>query len=258
MPIPLFERSEKEIAGTIRRRVKAIKAVKSLRELSVRITGKRVYVEMCVSLEHNIRLDSTHLVAFQIEEEVKKVVPNARVTIHTEPAGNGRESIWKLVKTIAEGVPGSRGVHNIHIQNIDKKLCIDLHLEVSANMTVKQAHCVSDEVEKRLKAAIPEISEITIHVESASGRISRESTGIETELEPFIEDVAKSIPEIKQVHGIRITRTREGLHVVLQCHFDPDISMKKVNDVSDRLESLIKSAQPKITRIDIHEEPASS
>lgn len=255
MPIPLVERSEREIAAAVRQKVKALKDVKGCHEVRVHVTGKRIYVEMHVLLDSKLTFENTHRIAMEIEDEVKKLVPQARVTILTEPSGNGRESIWELVKLTAEAVPGSRGVHNIHIQNIDNKLCVDLHMEVSANMTVKQAHDVSDEVEKRLRAANPDFSEITIHVETASEHITRESTGIESELEPFIEDVARSFPEIRHVHGIRITRTHDGLHVALQCHFDPDITMKKVHEISSRLENIIRTTQPKITRIDIHEEP---
>lgn len=256
MPLPLVERSEKEIAQIIRKRVETIKDVRGYHQLSVHMTGKRFYVEMHVLLDSNLRFEDTHKISSNIEREVKKVVPNARVTIHTEPLGASRESIWRLVKETAEEVPGSRGVHNIHIQEIDGKLCIDLHIEVSANMTVKQAHDVSEQVESRIKVVNPNISEVTIHMESASERISRELKGAETELESYIEHVAERFLEIKLVHGIEIRRIGDSLHVVLRCHFDPNINMQKAHEISNSLEREVKSAYPSIARIDVHEEPA--
>ena len=256
MPLPLVERSEEEVAQIIRKRVEAIKDVRGYHQLSVHMTGKRFYVDMHVLLDSNLSFEDTHRIASDIEREVKKAVPNARVTIHTEPVGGSRESIWKLVKEIAEGVPGSRGVHNIHIQEINGKLCVDLHLEVSANMTVKQAHEVSEHVEREIKTANPKISDITVHMESASERISRELTGGETELESYIAHVAKRFPEIKEIHGIEVRKIGDALHVVLRCHFDPNIDMKKAHEISNSLEREIRSAYPRIARIDVHEEPA--
>ena len=256
MPLPLVERSEKEIAQIIRKRVEAIKDVRGYHQLSVRMTGKRFYVEMHVLLDSNLRFEDAHKIASDIEREVKNVVPNARVTVHTEPVGGARGSIWRLVKETAEGVPGSRGVHNVHIQEINGKLCVDLHLEVSANMTVKQAHDVSDQVERKIREANPNISEITIHVESASKRISRELTGVETGLESYIEHVAERFPEIKHVHGIEVRKIGDSLHIVLRCHFDPNINMKKAHELSSKLEGAIRSSYPNIARIDVHEEPA--
>jgi len=224
--------------------------------VSVRITGKRFDVDMHVSLDSNLRFEDVHKIASNIEREVKSVVPNARVTVHTEPLGYGRGELRTLVKEVAEGVPSSRGVHNIHIQKINGKLCVDLHLEVSANMTVKQAHEVSDQIEKRLRAAKLDISEITIHMESALDRISRELNRGGTELKWYVEHAAKRFPEIKTVHGIKIRKIGESLHVVIRCHFDPNISVKQAHETSSNLEKAIKSAYPNIDRIDVHEEPA--
>jgi divalent metal cation (Fe/Co/Zn/Cd) transporter len=254
LPLPLVERSEKEMTQIIRKKVEAMKAVKSCRQLSVYMTGKRFYVEMHVSLDSSLGFEDTHKIALDIEREVKSVVPNARVTINTEPPENGIE-IWKLVKDTAEELPGSRGVHNIHIQKINGKLDVDFHLEVSANMTVKQAHQVASQVEKRIKAANSSISEVIVHIESASDRISKELAGIETELESYVEHVAKGFPEIKNVCSIKVRKFGASLHLVLQCRFDSKLRIKKAHEVSSQLESMIRKAYPDVTRIDIHEEP---
>jgi divalent metal cation (Fe/Co/Zn/Cd) transporter len=256
LPLPLIERSQKEIADSIKRKVEELKDVRNCHQVSVRITGKRVDVDMHVSLDSDLRFEDVHKIASDVEREVKKVVPNARVTVHTEPVKGGKEDTWKVVKGVAEGIPGSRGVHNIHIQKIDGKVAVDLHLEVSASMTVKQAHDVADEFERKLRAAVNGIEDITVHLESASDRISRELTGIETDLEFYIEHVAERFPEIKYVHGIEVRRVGENLHVVLRCHFDPNINMEKVHEICSSLEKEIRSAYPRIVRIDVHEEPA--
>jgi divalent metal cation (Fe/Co/Zn/Cd) transporter len=210
---------------------------------------------MLVLLDRGLKSDSPHKIALNIEREITNELPDARMTIHTEPAGNALSGIWKAVKDIAEGTPGSRGVHNIHIQRIDEKLCIDLHLEVSANMTVKQAHNVADQVENKIKAANPKTSEVTVHIESASERISRELAGVATELESYIEHVAGDFPEVKSISGIKVRKFGNVTHLALQCRFDPNLSIEKAHEVSSKLEKEIKSAYPHITRIDIHEEP---
>lgn len=255
LPLPLVERSGKEISRAIVKRVKSIEKVKECRTPSIRMTGKRFSVVLPVSLDSNLGLEDTHRIAIDIERVVKSIVPNARIVIHTEPYRSDLENTWGLVKEIAEGVPGTRGVHNIHIQRIDGKLYIDLHLEVSAGMTVKQAHDVAEQVEKKIKAANHNITDITVHMESALDRISRESTGADTELKWYIEHIAKRFTEIKGVSGVKVRKIGNNLHVVLRCRFEPNLSMKKAHDLSNKLEKTIKAAYPQIARIDIHEEP---
>jgi len=256
LPLPLVERSKDEIADAIRRKIGGLKGVESVKQVNVRISGKRLDVNVLVLLQNSFKERDPHKTSLSIEREIMKEYPSSRVVVSTEPAGKLEESVWNLVKDIAEGTPGSRGVHNIHIQRISGKLCVDLHLEVSANMTVKQAHEVADEVEKRIKAASLDVSDITVHIESASERVSRELAGVETELELFIEHVAESLPEIKSVHDIKIRRFGDVLHLVLHCQFSPNLGIDKAHEISSRLEKEIRSAYPNIARIDVHEEPA--
>jgi divalent metal cation (Fe/Co/Zn/Cd) transporter len=233
-----------------------MKEIKGVRQLDVRVSGKRIDVVMHLLLDSNLSWEDAHRISHDVEREVVLKFPDARVTVNTEPVEDGRESVWKLVKEIAEGTPGSRGVHNIHIQRIDDKLCVDLHLEVSANMTVKQAHDVADQVEKRIKAAGKGISEVTVHIETASERVSREMAGVQAELDAYIEHLAERFPEIKEVHGIRVRRFGDTTHLVLQCRFDPNLSIEEAHQIASKLEREIRSDYPNVTRIDIHEEPA--
>lgn len=185
LPIPIVERSEREISQIVQKRVEAIRDVKSLRQVIVRIAGKKIDVNMNIQLDSKLRFEDIHKVISEIEKEVKNIVANARVSVQTEPIGFDQGEIWKLVKDVAEKIPGSRDVHNIHVQNIEGKLCIDLHLEVSANMTVKQAHNVANQVEKELKVKDPRISDITVHLETASDIVSRELAKSENEVKLY-------------------------------------------------------------------------
>jgi divalent metal cation (Fe/Co/Zn/Cd) transporter len=256
LPLPLVQRSKEEIARAIRNKVESVKGVKGVGQLDVRVSGKRLDVNVFLLLGNNLTWEEAHRIALSVEREVMGEYPDARVAVNTEPLGNGAKSVWQLVKDIAEGAPGSRGVHNIHIQRIEGKLCVDLHLEVSANMTVMQAHEVADQVEKKIKAANPSISEVTIHIESASERVSRELAGFETELESYVAHVAERFPEIKDVCNVKVRRVADATHLVLQCRFDANLSIEKAHEISSKLEKEIKSAYPGITRIDVHEEPA--
>lgn len=255
LPLPLVDRSKQQIEQKIRKKVESLKEVKGIKHVTVRLSAKRLDVDIHVFLDSNISSENAHQIAIDIEKKVRTLYPNARISVDTEPIKTDSESIWRSVKDMAEGAPGSRGAHNIHIQTVDGKLYVDLHLEVSANMTVKQAHDVADDVEERIKTANPSVSGVTVHIESASERISRELSGVETELESYIEDVAKRFPEIKNVCNVRIRRFGNIIHVVLECQFDSRLTIKKAHEISNKLESMVKKAYPSVARIDIHEEP---
>ncbi len=256
MPLPLLERSSREIAHNVKRTIEELDEVKGCRQVSVRMTGKRLDISAHVFLDSNSRFEDVHRIVSKIERAVRsKVQRMARITIQTEPFGHGRKDIAALVAQLTDQVPGSRGVHNIHIQKISGKWCVDLRLEVSANITVKKAHGIAVEVEKRIKASDPDISEVTVHIESASDVLAREREGRGTELQWYIEHVAKGFPEIKSVHGIKIRRNGTDLNVVLQCGFAPGMSIKRAHEISSKLESTIRSAYPRVGELEVQQEP---
>ncbi len=256
MPLPLVERSREEISEAIRKKMSETEGIKGVSQLDVRISGKRLDVNMLLLVDANLAWKDAHRIALGAERAVTGMIPEARVFVNTEPTGIGAEGVWKLVRDVANSVPGSRGVHNVHIQRIGGKLYVDMHLEVSSNLTVKQAHDIADQVETSIKASNPKISEVTVHIESASERVSREMAGVQSGIESFFEHVAESYPEIKEVGSVEIRRVGRTVHLVLRCRFDPNLSIEKAHEISSRLEKEIRETYPDVTRIDIHEEPA--
>jgi len=256
LPLPIVERTEQEIRERISKKVEGLKDVKGIDQLQVRLTGKRTDVSLLVRVDRDLDWEEAHGIALDVEREVTREFPNARVVVNTQPLGKGKSGIWTLVKNIADAAPGSRGVHNIHIQTIDGKIAIDLHLEVDANMTVKQAHDVADQIESQIKAADRDVADITVHIESASERVSREMSGVETGLEPYIKHLVEGFPEIKETCEIQVRRFGNVTHLTLKCRFDSNLSIKRAHEISSKLEGAIKAAYPDVTRIDIHEEPA--
>jgi divalent metal cation (Fe/Co/Zn/Cd) transporter len=257
MPIPLLERSPKETSQTIKSAIEELSEVKGVRNVSVRMTGKRLDITARVLLDNTLRFEDIHRIVSSIERQVRsKVQRIARITVQTEPVGHARTGLASLVSEIAENVAGSRGVHNVYIQRINGKICVDLRLEVGANITVKQAHEISKEVERRLIAANPHVSEVTIHLESASDLVSRELEGHGAELRWYIEHTAMKFPEIKAVNGVKIRRGGNTMRAVLRCHFDPNMSVKQAHDISLKLEKTVKSAYPILDDLEVLQEPA--
>jgi divalent metal cation (Fe/Co/Zn/Cd) transporter len=255
MPIPFFERSQSEVSRMIERKVRYVSNVLSVRRVKVDLTGKKPVVTVVVWLDSKSTYEETHKVALKIENEVKDILPNSRVFIRTEPAGSDRDHIWKLVKEIAETVPGSRGAHNIHIHTVNGKLGIDFHLEVSANLTLRQASKISEQIERKLKEADPSIIEVLIHEESVEDLVRSERSGAGTEIRWYIEHVKKRFPEIKEMSKPEIRRAGEKLYVVMKCRFDPDISMKEADDIIGRFEAGVRAAVPEVAMIEVHKEP---
>ena len=75
-------------------------------------------------------------------------------------AGNER----RIREVIATNAEGALEAHDIRTRQAGPVTFIDFHLVVPGTMSVEQAHTICDEIEARLREAVPDV-QITIHVE---------------------------------------------------------------------------------------------
>jgi cation diffusion facilitator family transporter len=71
----------------------------------------------------------------------------------------------KKISDIVLGVKGTKACHKIRSRGRPDDIYIDLHVQVSPEMHVDQAHNISYAIEEALKKQIPEIADVVVHIE---------------------------------------------------------------------------------------------
>ena len=69
------------------------------------------------------------------------------------------------ITSIVMDVNGVKACHKVRTRGRPDDICIDLHVQVAADMNVDEAHDVSYAVEIALKKAIPEVTDVLVHIE---------------------------------------------------------------------------------------------
>lgn len=78
-------------------------------------------------------------------------------------AGASTELRHQVVE-VASSVPGVQRVHHTMAEYVGPRLVVDLHVNVDGNMTLGDAHVISDEITRRLEE-LPEVDRAYVHVE---------------------------------------------------------------------------------------------
>lgn len=68
---------------------------------------------------------------------------------------------------VVRAVPEVQQCHEIRTRGRPDDVHVDLHVTVDGQMTVRRAHDLSHAIEQRLKAALPGITDVIVHVEPA-------------------------------------------------------------------------------------------
>ena len=69
------------------------------------------------------------------------------------------------MRAVAEQVWGVIGLDKCFVRKMGFSYYVDLHIVVDGRMTVREGHGIAHAVEDRVLAALPQVSEVLVHVE---------------------------------------------------------------------------------------------
>ena len=82
----LLDASPEGVAERIKSRVEATGEVLDCHAIRVRHSGPHYFVDLHITLDGNLSLQTAHDLTEEVEEAVKEILPGADVTVHPEPA----------------------------------------------------------------------------------------------------------------------------------------------------------------------------
>jgi cation diffusion facilitator family transporter len=240
----------------IKLQVLKISEVEDCVALRIRPSGPKVFVDLTVSLNRTLPFELVHEVLNKIEHEIKKVIPNSDIIIHPEPIKASNESIHDKVKLITAKY--GLDIHELEKHKLNNsKFSLDLHIESNPEMSFKEIHDISTQIEKEICKEITEIEKVIIHIEEAAP-FQEEEVDITERSSDFINDLknfALTENGIKDCFNFSIFEVKNKLKISMDCKIVNTLKVDKVHALLTELEEKIKSRYSNIEKITIHPEP---
>jgi divalent metal cation (Fe/Co/Zn/Cd) transporter len=251
----LLDRAPEGMPQKIADAAAGIDGVMSVGQVRVRRSGASFFVDMTVDVDRNLSFERTHAIAEAVESRVQGIVPGADVVIHTDPREVERETLAKRIRAVA--YRNQMCVHNISMHEDRDRVYVDLHLEVDDHLSLQQAHDMATHIEKDLKKDMPEIAHVNTHIESRGTGMGNgeDVTAREQRLVEKVRRHTDDIAGASRCHNVKVLRHGNRFSVSLHCHFDQELSIIQVHDISTRIEDHLKENIPGIDRVLVHAEP---
>jgi cation diffusion facilitator family transporter len=236
--------------------VSRVDGVLEVDRVRIRRAGNRYFADLAVGLARNVTFQRSGQLVSAVTESVRRVLPDADVTVQPLPRAQGTENIFDRIRAVA--TRRNLNVHDISVQDLAGQLHVEQHIELDERMTLKDAHDQVTELEAEMRQDVPEISEILTHIESEPATIERPEALVgDAELEHRLKAVAAQFPEILDVHDFIFKRVRGRLYVSCHCTLSDSLSLSRVHDIQTELEIRFKQDAPELFRVLIHPEPST-
>jgi cation diffusion facilitator family transporter len=136
-------------------------------------------------------------------------------------------------------------VRRVRVRQAGGRHFVDLVVGVPMDAGVTQAHAVADRVEEVVERALGG-ADVVVHMEptEAEGGIRERATA-----------AAGAIPEVREVHNVRVIRLPEGYELSLHVKLPRDLSLDDAHDAVERLEERVRADVPELRAVHTHIEP---
>jgi cation diffusion facilitator family transporter len=251
----LLDSAPAGVADEISDQVGQIEGVSACQQVRVRRAGAGSFMDIFLEIDGDTSFERAHEITAKVEEVVHKLVPRADVVVHYEPTDVSPDLVAQ-VRSNAHELGAS--AHSIWAWPTAKGQHVELHLEVTRNASLEEAHDLATRLEAQVKEARPDICEVVAHVEpvgDAKGSATPLGGEAHAEMEAKIVSLVDSLVGDGACHHVAIWQEDERWAASLHCSLSPQLSIQEAHDLSERMEMRLLDQIPLLTRVVIHIEP---
>ncbi len=229
----------------------------------VRLHGSptEAWVDLVIQVNPTLNTAQAHAIAQEIEQRIMTEMPAVvEVLVHIEPAPIERP-LWKRVaQTVRLLADTARiGIHHLHVhKEPDGSLTVTLHAEVSADLTLAEAHNIVDGFEAKLRLLLPEVGAIVTHIDPVVTALEFESGTIrhEDEIRNQIARCIEQIAGIESCHSITFHQIGRKIMATVVVTQPPDQSVRESQHLAEAIRSAVLAQHRQISEVLVHIEPA--
>jgi cation diffusion facilitator family transporter len=245
-----------ERVAAIARGVAGVVAVDRVR---ARPAGAVLFVDLGVGVSRTLPLDRVTAIKERLTRAIRAELPEAEITITTEPRALDDETVRERVMLIARN--SGLAVHHVAVQAIADRLSVSTDLEVDGALPLSAAHDIASRLEESIREELGPDVEVETHIEPLPAILvaGRDAGAARIdEVGEVLVALASDTAGLDEVHNVRVRETAEGEIVNFHCRVEPTLSVSAVHDLVDAIERRLRRRFPSIARVIGHAEPRGS
>ena len=228
----------------------------TLRRLRIRRSAGAYLADVVIGVSATDHVSQGHALADEVERAVEAALPGSDVVVHVEPDERGN-TIRDRITHAALAHPGIHEVHNVRVLLLDGVPEVSLHLKVRPDMRLDAAHDLADRVEADIRAAVPDMAHVDVHIEPVDADAAIADAVHDGDIEAAAAEAAETITG-RPPSEVRMRRTPKGLVAYVTVLAAPEQSLRDAHQLATHVEERIRDLAPQLADVVVHTEPVSS
>ena len=258
----LLDTAPKGMKEMIENEISSITGVLQIREIRIRPSGALHYIYINVGIEPNQSHRSVHNTVHEIRKKISEKISKCDIVVSTFPVdavGSIDSDISHILEKIITQFPNCINVHNVHVYELDGRKKITAHIELKENLALKDSHELSQRIGNMVQNEIKDVDNVSLHFERAEQAVQTEDiTEMHQDIVAGIRGVVNKIGDNVVCHDIKLYKKGNNISTFLHCGVQGDYTVDKLELLSQRIKSKLKSNITNLENIHIRFEPLDS
>jgi divalent metal cation (Fe/Co/Zn/Cd) transporter len=147
---------------------------------------------------------------------------------------------------------GVRDLHNVTVEReSDGSLHLTMHAKLPGDMTLATAARASADLERTLRAELPDATRVDIHLEPMEPHVVRgeDVTSRRAQLAARMREVVEAHPEVRRCVDVELSDRHHRIYAHVVAELDGEVSLEHAHQVESELEEQIRRALPEVHEV---------
>ncbi|HYL08955.1 MAG TPA: cation-efflux pump [Candidatus Udaeobacter sp.] len=247
----LIDRAPVGAESQLRQAIGEVSGVREVRAVRVRRSGPGLIGDASIATGRMLSIEAAGALADDVKAHARAVLPALDLSVVVE----GQRQQGDLVERIHAAAARDGGVRDLHNVTVEREADGSLHLSMHAKMpgdlTLDKASRTSRDLERSLRAELPDATRIDIHLEPMEPDVvpGQDVTARRAQVAERMRDVAAAHPEVKRCTDVELSYRHGRIHAHVVAEVAGDMSLEHAHQIETQIEAEIRRAIPEVHEV---------
>jgi cation diffusion facilitator family transporter len=247
----LIDRAPAGAEKQLRDAIRGVDGVREVRSVRVRRSGPNLIGDASIATGRMLSVEAAGKLVDDVKTRARSVLPGLDLAV----AVQGQEQQSDLVERVHAAAARNGGVRDLHNVTIEREADGSLHLTMHAKLpgdeTVATASNTSRSLERSIRAELPEVTRIDIHLEPMEPQVvpGEDVTARRAQLAARMRDVVQSDPEVRRCLDVELSDRHNRIYAHVVAQVAGEISLEHAHEIESRLEERIRHEIPEVHEV---------
>ncbi|HSS60819.1 MAG TPA: cation diffusion facilitator family transporter [Candidatus Limnocylindrales bacterium] len=246
----LIDRAPAGAEEQLRQAIESVDGVREVRSVRVRRSGPNLIGDASIATGRMLSVEAASALSKAVKAKARSALPRLDLAVSVEGQAQ-QEDLVERVHAAAARNGSVRDLHNVTVEReADGSLHLTMHAKLPGDQKLAVASKTSRELERSIRAELPEVARIDIHLEPMEPQVvpGQDVTARRRQLAERMRQVVESQPEVKRLVDVELSDRDNRIYAHVVAEVAGEITLEHAHQIESELEEMILREIP-----DVHE-----